>query len=181
MFSKNIQNLKTSPVRELIPFSKKAKEAGINIIHLNIGQPDLETPKEFFEAIENFDQETIAYSDSSGRKELLESIKKYYENLGMNYTEEEILITAGGSEALLFTLMTIFNSGDEVLIPEPYYANYNSFFAMLGIKVIGIPTEFEDNFKLPKKEVIEKLVTEKTRAIMFSNPGNPTGSVYSKD
>ncbi|MGL5961537.1 MAG: pyridoxal phosphate-dependent aminotransferase [Cetobacterium sp.] len=181
MFSKNIQNLKTSPVRELIPFSKKAKEAGIDIIHLNIGQPDLETPKEFFEAIENFDQETIAYSDSSGRKELLESIKKYYENLGMNYTEEEILITAGGSEALLFTLMTIFNSGDEVLIPEPYYANYNSFFAMLGIKVIGIPTEFEDNFKLPKKEVIEKLVTEKTRAIMFSNPGNPTGSVYSKD
>ncbi|MGL4976626.1 MAG: pyridoxal phosphate-dependent aminotransferase [Cetobacterium sp.] len=181
MFSKNIQNLKTSPVRELIPFSKKAKEAGINIIHLNIGQPDLETPKEFFEAIENFNQETIAYSDSSGRKELIESIKKYYENLGMNYIEEEILITAGGSEALLFTLMTLFNSGDEVLIPEPYYANYNSFFAMLGIKVIGIPTEFEDNFKLPKKEVIEKLVTEKTRAIMFSNPGNPTGSVYSKD
>ncbi|MGL4988646.1 MAG: pyridoxal phosphate-dependent aminotransferase [Cetobacterium sp.] len=181
MFSKNIQNLKTSPVRELIPFSKKAKEAGINIIHLNIGQPDLETPKEFFEAIENFNQETIAYSDSSGRKELIGSIKKYYENLGMDYAEEEILITAGGSEALLFTLMTLFNSGDEVLIPEPYYANYNSFFAMLGIKVIGIPTEFEDNFKLPKKEVIEKLVTEKTRAIMFSNPGNPTGSVYSKD
>ncbi|MGL4867687.1 MAG: pyridoxal phosphate-dependent aminotransferase, partial [Cetobacterium sp.] len=103
MFSKNIQNLKTSPVRELIPFSKKAKEAGINIIHLNIGQPDLETPKEFFEAIENFNQETIAYSDSSGRKELIGSIKKYYENLGMDYAEEEILITAGGSEALLFT------------------------------------------------------------------------------
>ncbi|MGL5428765.1 MAG: aminotransferase class I/II-fold pyridoxal phosphate-dependent enzyme, partial [Cetobacterium sp.] len=181
MFSKNIQNLKTSPVRELIPYSKKAKEAGIDIIHLNIGQPDLETPKEFFEAVENFGQETIAYSDSSGRKELIDSVKGYYKNLGMNYDSEEILITAGGSEALLFTLMTLFDAGEEVLIPEPYYANYNSFFAMLGIKVVGIPTQFEDNFKLPKKEVIESLVTEKTKAIMFSNPGNPTGSVYSKD
>lgn len=181
MFSKNIQNLKTSPVRELIPYSKKAKEAGIDIIHLNIGQPDLETPKEFFEAVENFGQETIAYSDSSGRKELIDSVKGYYKNLGMNYDSEEILITAGGSEALLFTLMTLFDAGEEVLIPEPYYANYNSFFAMLGIKVVGIPTQFEDNFKLPKKEVIGSLVTEKTKAIMFSNPGNPTGSVYSKD
>ncbi|MGL4970640.1 MAG: pyridoxal phosphate-dependent aminotransferase [Cetobacterium sp.] len=181
MFSRNIQNLKTSPVRELIPYSKKAKEAGIDIIHLNIGQPDLETPKEFFEAIENFKEETIAYSDSSGRKELLDSVRAYYKNLGMDYSNDEILITAGGSEALLFTLMTLFDAGQEVLIPEPYYANYNSFFAMLGIKVIGIPTKFEDNFKLPKKEVIESLVTEKTKAIMFSNPGNPTGSVYSKD
>ncbi|MGL5951442.1 MAG: pyridoxal phosphate-dependent aminotransferase [Cetobacterium sp.] len=181
MFSRNIQNLKTSPVRELIPYSKKAKEAGIDIIHLNIGQPDLETPKEFFEAIENFKEETIAYSDSSGRKELLDSVRAYYKNLGMDYSNDEILITAGGSEALLFTLMTLFDAGQEVLIPEPYYANYNSFFAMLGIKVVGIPTKFEDNFKLPKKEVIESLVTEKTKAIMFSNPGNPTGSVYSKD
>ncbi|MGL4999189.1 MAG: pyridoxal phosphate-dependent aminotransferase [Cetobacterium sp.] len=181
MFSKNIQNLKTSPVRELIPYSKKAKEMGIDIIHLNIGQPDLETPKEFFKAISHFKEETIAYSDSSGRKELIESIKKYYANLGMDYLNEEILITAGGSEALLFTLMTLFNEGEEVLIPEPYYANYNSFFAMLGIKVVGIPTKFEENFKLPSKEIIETLVTEKTRAIMFSNPGNPTGSVYSRE
>ncbi|MGL6066421.1 MAG: pyridoxal phosphate-dependent aminotransferase [Cetobacterium sp.] len=181
MFSKNIQNLKTSPVRELIPYSKKAKSAGINIIHLNIGQPDLETPKEFFKAIESFKEKTIAYSDSSGRKELIESVEKYYNNLGINYSYDEILITAGGSEALLFTLMTLFNEGEEVLIPEPYYANYNSFFAMLGIKVIGIPTKFEENFKLPKKDIIENLVTEKTRAIMFSNPGNPTGSVYSKE
>ncbi|MGL5089001.1 MAG: aminotransferase class I/II-fold pyridoxal phosphate-dependent enzyme, partial [Cetobacterium sp.] len=181
MFSKNIQNLKTSPVRELIPYSKKAKEMAIDIIHLNIGQPDLETPKEFFKAISCFKEETIAYSDSSGRKELIESIKKYYANLGMDYLNEEILITAGGSEALLFTLMTLFNEGEEVLIPEPYYANYNSFFAMLGIKVIGIPTKFEENFKLPSKEIIETLVTEKTRAIMFSNPGNPTGSVYSRE
>ena len=181
MFSKNIQNLKTSPVRELIPYSKKAKDAGIDIIHLNIGQPDLETPEEFFEAIENFGEKTIAYSDSSGQKELIESIRKYYQNMNINYENDEILITAGGSEALLFTLMTLFNEGEEVLIPEPYYANYNSFFAMLGIKVVGIPTKFEDNFKLPSREVIESLITEKTKAIMFSNPGNPTGAVYSKD
>ncbi|MBC2851363.1 pyridoxal phosphate-dependent aminotransferase [Cetobacterium sp. 8H] len=181
MFSKNIQNLKTSPVRELIPYSKKSKDAGIDIIHLNIGQPDLETPKEFFEAIESFGEKTIAYSDSSGQKELIESIKKYYQKMNINYENDEILITAGGSEALLFTLMTLFNAGEEVLIPEPYYANYNSFFAMLGIKVVGIPTKFEDNFKLPSKEVIESLITEKTKAIMFSNPGNPTGAVYSRD
>ncbi|MEG0069113.1 pyridoxal phosphate-dependent aminotransferase [Cetobacterium sp.] len=181
MFSKNIQNLKTSPVRELIPYSKKAKDSGIDIIHLNIGQPDLETPKEFFEAIENFGEKTIAYSDSSGQKELIESIKKYYQKMNINYENDEILITAGGSEALLFTLMTLFNAGEEVLIPEPYYANYNSFFAMLGIKVVGIPTKFEDNFKLPSRDVIESLITEKTKAIMFSNPGNPTGAVYSRD
>ncbi|MEG3013921.1 MAG: pyridoxal phosphate-dependent aminotransferase [Cetobacterium sp.] len=181
MFSKNIQNLKTSPVRELIPYSKKAKDSGIDIIHLNIGQPDLETPKEFFEAIENFGEKTIAYSDSSGQKELIESIKKYYQKMNINYENDEILITAGGSEALLFTLMTLFNVGEEVLIPEPYYANYNSFFAMLGIKVVGIPTKFEDNFKLPSRDVIESLITEKTKAIMFSNPGNPTGAVYSRD
>ena len=181
MFSKNIQNLKTSPVRELIPYSKKAREAGIDIIHLNIGQPDLETPKEFFQAIENFGEKTIAYSDSSGRKELIDSVQKYYKGLGMSYETDEILITAGGSEALLFTLMTLFNAGEEVLIPEPYYANYNSFFAMLGIKVIGIPTKFEGNFKLPEKHIIENLITERTKAIMFSNPGNPTGAVYSKE
>lgn len=181
MFSKNIQNLKTSPVRELIPYSKKAREAGIDIIHLNIGQPDLETPKEFFQAIENFGEKTIAYSDSSGRKELIDSVQKYYKGLGMSYETDEILITAGGSEALLFTLMTLFNAGEEVLIPEPYYANYNSFFAMLGIKVIGIPTKFEGNFKLPEKHIIENLITERTKAIMFSNPGNPTGVVYSKE
>lgn len=181
MFSKNIQNLKTSPVRELIPYSKKAREAGIDIIHLNIGQPDLETPKKFFQAIENFGEKTIAYSDSSGRKELIDSVQKYYKGLGMSYETDEILITAGGSEALLFTLMTLFNAGEEVLIPEPYYANYNSFFAMLGIKVIGIPTKFEGNFKLPEKHIIENLITERTKAIMFSNPGNPTGAVYSKE
>ncbi len=181
MFSKNIQNLKTSPVRELMPYSKKAKEAGVGIIHLNIGQPDLETPKEFFQAIENFEEKTIAYSDSSGQKELIEAIKKYYKNMDINYKNDEILITAGGSEALLFTLMTLFNEGEEVLIPEPYYANYNSFFAMLGIKVVGIPTSFEKNFKLPSKDIIENLITEKTKAIMFSNPGNPTGAVYSRE
>lgn len=181
MFSKNIQNLKTSPVRELIPYSKKAREAGIDIIYLNIGQPDLETPKEFFQAIENFGEKTIAYSDSSGRKELIDSVQKYYKGLEMSYETDEILITAGGSEALLFTLMTLFNAGEEVLIPEPYYANYNSFFAMLGIKVIGIPTKFEGNFKLPEEHIIENLITERTKAIMFSNPGNPTGAVYSKE
>ncbi|MBC2857310.1 pyridoxal phosphate-dependent aminotransferase [Cetobacterium sp. 2A] len=179
--SQRVLDLKTSPVRKLVPYAEDAVKNGKKIYHLNIGQPDVETPQEFYDAINNFDEKTLKYSHSAGKKELIEEISKYYKKLNINYNPEDILITVGGSEAVLFTLLALFDEGDEILIPEPYYANYNSFFDLLRVKVVPIRTSGDNGFHLPSKEEIEKLVTTKTKAIMFSNPGNPTGTVYKED
>lgn len=178
--SKRINDVKVSPVRKLLPYAEKAIKENKEIYYLNIGQPDIETPKEFFEAIVNFNVKTLGYSHSAGRKELIEEIVKYYKKLNIEYQNEDVLITNGGSEALLFTLMSIFDEGDEILIPEPYYANYNSFFNMLQIKIKPIETYAENGFHLSNFKNIEKNITLKTKAILISNPGNPTGTVYTK-
>ena len=179
--SKRVNNVKISPVRKLLTYANMAKSNGKKIYHLNIGQPDIKTPNEFFDAIRNYSEETLSYSNSEGRRELIEAISNYYMKLGMEYSNNEILITNGGSEALIFTLIAIYDEDEEILIPEPYYANYNSFFNMLKIKVNPIMTYAENGFHLPKIEEIERSITKKTKAILLSNPGNPTGAVYTED
>jgi len=170
-----------SPIRKLVPFSEAAKKQGKKVFHLNIGQPDIETPKEFFDAVRNFDEKVLEYAFSQGLPETIESFSNYYKSLGMNYEKDEILITNGGSEALFFAFVAVCDYGDEVLVPEPFYTNYNSFSQSAGAKVVPVPTSAADGFKLPSIEVFESKINSKTKAIMLSNPGNPTGAVYDMD
>lgn len=180
-FSKRITNMQESPIRKLVPIAEAAKRKGKKVYHLNIGQPDIETPQSFFNAVKNFDEKVLAYTFSQGIPQLINSFIKYYKNYNINLEEDEILITNGGSEALLFSLIAVCDYGDEVLIPEPFYTNYNGFSNAAGIKVVPITTRAEDGFHLPDKSQIEKLITSKTKAILLSNPGNPTGTIYTKD
>lgn len=178
--SKRIQRLKTSPTRKLNPYSEEAEKRGIKIYHLNIGQPDIETPKLFFEAIEKFNGKTLGYAHSRGIKPLIQKIQEYYDKMGIHYEEDEIVITYGGSEAVLFSMLAIFDEGDEILVAEPYYANYNSFCDVLNVKRNAVRTYAENGFHLPNRDEIEKYITPKTKAYMFSNPSNPTGVVSTK-
>lgn len=180
-FSERITDMQQSPIRKLVPIAEAAKKRGKTVYHLNIGQPDVKTPEVFFEALRNFDKEVLAYSFSQGSPELLESFSRYYKSYGIDFDPEDILVTNGGSEALLFSMIAICDNGDEILVPEPFYTNYNGFGSVAGIKVKPITTKAEDGFSLPPKEEIKKLVNEKTKAILLSNPGNPTGAVYSKE
>lgn len=170
-----------SPIRKLIPLADEAAKKGIKVYKLNIGQPNIVTPDSFFEGLHSYKEKIVTYSDSRGIPQLIESFVKSYKLSGINLEKEDILITQGGSEAILFTLMCICNEGDEVLVPEPFYSNYSSFSIFSGAKVKPIPTCIENNFHLPSKEELESLITPKTRAIMFSNPVNPTGTVYTDD
>ena len=170
-----------SPIRKLIPLADEAAKKGIKVYKLNIGQPNIVTPDSFFEGLPSYKEKIVTYSDSRGIPQLIESFVKSYKLSGINLEKEDILITQGGSEAILFTLMCICNEGDEVLVPEPFYSNYSSFSIFSGAKVKPIPTCIENNFHLPSKEELESLITPKTRAIMFSNPVNPTGTVYTAD
>lgn len=170
-----------SPIRKLIPLADEAAKKGIKVYKLNIGQPNIVTPDSFFEGLHSYKEKIVTYSDSRGIPQLIESFVKSYKLSGINLQKEDILITQGGSEAILFTLMCICNEGDEVLVPEPFYSNYSSFSIFSGAKVKPIPTCIENNFHLPSKEELESLITPKTRAIMFSNPVNPTGTVYTAD
>ncbi|WP_026895060.1 pyridoxal phosphate-dependent aminotransferase [Clostridiisalibacter paucivorans] len=179
--SNRITSMQESPIRKLVPIAEKAKKNGKKVYHLNIGQPDIKTPKFFFDAVKNFDEEVLAYSFSQGIPELINSFTKYYNDYGIDFKPEDILVTNGGSEAILFTLLAVCDDGDEVLIPEPFYTNYNGFGREIGVKVKPITTKAEDGFHLPKKEEIEKLISPKTKAILLSNPGNPTGAIYTKE
>ena len=179
--SKRITSMEESPIRRLVPYSQAAKSSGKHVYHLNIGQPDIETPSTFMESIRNFNENVIAYSFSQGMPELIDEIIKYYKKYNMHYEEDEVLITNGASEALLFTIIAIADSGDEILIPEPFYANYNGFNTAVDVKVCPITCNAEDGFHLPAKEVIEKAINSKTRGILLSNPSNPTGVVYTKE
>lgn len=177
-FSERIRAMQSSPIRRLLPFSDEAKKAGKKVYHLNIGQPDIKTPDEYFLAIRNFKAETIAYATSQGDDNLRDTISAYYKKWDIPYERDDMFITNGGSEALWFTVMTICDAGDELLVPEPFYANYNAFAQASLARVVPIPTKAEEGFHLPPAAVIEKLITPKTRAIWISNPGNPTGAVY---
>jgi aspartate aminotransferase len=169
-----------SPIRKLVPFADGAKARGVHVYHLNIGQPDLPTPPQFMETVRKAPLETVEYSPSGGFPTLVEKFAQYYRRLGLNVQKEHLLVTTGGSEALLFAFMSCLDPGDEVIVPEPFYANYNGFAIASGAKVVPITTRIEDNFELPEIEEFERLVTPRTKAILICNPSNPTGKLYSQ-
>lgn len=179
--SKRAELMPASPIRKLVPFAQAAKKRGVKVYHLNIGQPDIKTPELFFDAIKKFDAPVLAYALSQGDLNLINSFRKYYKKWGIDFEEGEIIITNGGSEAIIMTMMAIGDPGDEILVPEPFYANYNGFACEAGMTVKPITTKAEEGFHLPKKEYIKSLIKSNTRAIMISNPGNPTGAVYTKE
>lgn len=170
-----------SPIRKLVPYAEDAKKRGIKVFHLNIGQPDIETPKAALDAVKQNDIKVLSYARSEGSEEYRKKLSAYYRKNNIDVSEKDIIITTGGSEALLFALGSITDFGDEIIIPEPFYANYNGFSVANGIKVVPIVSKIEDDFALPPIEKFEELITDKTRAILICNPGNPTGYLYSKD
>ncbi|MDA9169556.1 pyridoxal phosphate-dependent aminotransferase [Crocinitomicaceae bacterium] len=169
-----------SPIRKLVPYAEKAKSNGKSVFHLNIGQPDIETPEAALKAIKNIDRTVIEYSHSAGFQSYRERLSNYYKNVGIDVEYDNILVTTGGSEALTFGFMSTCDPNDEVIIPEPFYANYNGFAVAAGLNVVPITANIEDGFALPPVEEIEKKITPRTKAIVICNPGNPTGYLYSK-
>ena len=169
-----------SPIRKLVPFAEKAKKKGIKVFHLNIGQPDIETPKSALKAVKNADIKVLAYSKSEGDLNLREKISDYYSRHNVKISSSDIIITSGASEALLFTIGSIMDSMDEIIIPEPFYANYNGFSAANGVNIVPVSSSIDDNFSLPKIDDFESLISSKTKAILICNPNNPTGYVYSE-
>ena len=170
-----------SPIRKLVPFAENAKMRGIEVIHLNIGQPDIKTPEVALEAIKNFKPKVVAYSHSAGFQSYREGLANYYKNVGLNVTYQNILVTTGGSEAITMSLNSIMDQGDEIIIPEPFYANYNGFSNAAGVKVKPISSSINSGFSLPEISEFEKLITPKTKAILICNPGNPTGYLYAQE
>lgn len=179
--SKRIDMMQESPVRKLVPIATKVKKTGKKVYHLNIGQPDIPTPDVFMDAIQNHDSRIIKYSFSQGEPELITAIQGYFKRDGILFDEEDILITNGGSEALTFTTIAICDPGDEILVPEPFYTNYNGFTGAVNVNIKPITTKAETGFHLPSREEITRLITPKTKAILFSNPGNPTGTIMRRD
>ncbi len=177
--SERAQNMPPSPVRKLVPYALRAKQRGIKVYHLNIGQPDIETPESALNAIRNIDLKVLEYALSEGNIEYRKAVESYYQSLGFaDITTDNIIVTNGGSEALNFAISTLCDSGDEIIVPEPYYANYNGFTSALNTKVVAIPSTIDTGFALPPIEEFEKKITDKTRAILICNPGNPTGYLY---
>ncbi|APA63463.1 pyridoxal phosphate-dependent aminotransferase [Maribacter sp. 1_2014MBL_MicDiv] len=170
-----------SPIRKLVPFSEGAKKKGIKVIHLNIGQPDIKTPQQALDAVKNNNINVLEYSRTEGSEEFRSKIAQYYIKNDIPVNANEIIVTTGGSEALSFAMNTIADTDDEIIIPEPFYANYNGFATACGVTVVPVVSKLEDNFALPPIEEFEKLITSKTKAILICNPGNPTGYLYSKE
>ncbi len=179
--SQKAMDMPASPIRKLVPFSEAAKKQGKTVYHLNIGQPDIETPQVALDAIKNLDRTVLEYSHSAGFESYRNGLSAYYIKTGINVQPEDILITTGGSEALIFGFMTTCNPGDEIIIPEPFYANYNGFAVTAGVNVVPVTASIETGFALPPIEEIEKKITPKTKGIVICNPGNPTGYLYSKE
>jgi aspartate aminotransferase len=170
-----------SPIRKLVPYAEEARRKGRTIYYLNIGQPDIPTPEVVLNAIRNNDLKIIEYSHSAGIESYRKKLAKYYQNLGIHISHNEILITTGGSEAILFGMMSCFNPGEEIIISEPYYANYNGFAIIAGAKIKPVTASIENGFALPPIEEFERLITPKTKGIIICNPNNPTGYLYSRD
>lgn len=170
-----------SPIRKLVPFAEGAKKKGIKVIHLNIGQPDIKTPQQALDAVKNNNINVLEYSRTEGSEEFRSKIAQYYIKNDIPVNTNEIIVTTGGSEALSFAMNTIADTDDEIIIPEPFYANYNGFATACGVTVVPVVSKLEDNFALPPIEEFEKLITSRTKAILICNPGNPTGYLYSKE
>ena len=170
----------TSPIRRLVPYADAAKKKGKKVYHLNIGQPDIATSPKFMEAIRKFDQKVVAYGNSQGDMNLIKAIQKYYDAWDIHYETKNIFITNGGSEALEMAIFGLCDPGDEILVFEPYYANYTTFAKLASAKITAVPTSAEAGYCLPDQATVEKYINDKTRAILLTNPGNPTGVVYSK-
>jgi len=170
-----------SPIRKLVPFAEAAKKRGISIYHLNIGQPDIETPAETLLAVRNSDFKILEYSHSAGNESYRKKLVEYYQRVNINVGYDEIIVTTGGSEAILFAFMSCLDADDEVIVPEPFYANYNGFAVEAGVKIKPITSQIETGFALPPIEEFEKLITPKTKGIVICNPNNPTGYLYSKE
>ncbi|MFZ5553997.1 MAG: pyridoxal phosphate-dependent aminotransferase [Bacteroidota bacterium] len=179
--SRKAELMPPSPIRKLVPYSEEAKKRGIKVYHLNIGQPDIETPEIVRKKMKDLDLKVVEYSHSAGNESYRKGLAAYYKKNGIDITHNDIIITTGGSEALIFGFMTCLNPGDEVIIPEPFYANYNGFAVAAGVTVVPVTAKIENGYALPPIAEFEKLITPKTKAILICNPGNPTGYLYSKN
>lgn len=179
--SKKGKAMPESPIRKLVPYAEEAERQGKKVFYLNIGQPDIKTPEVALEAIRNYDEEVVAYSHSAGNESYRRKLAGYYQNFGLNVSLEDLLITTGGSEALLFAFMSCFDEGEELIVPEPYYANYNGFSTAAAVTVKPIVSDIRSGFALPQVEAFEEAINEKTKGILVCNPGNPTGYLYSRE
>ncbi len=179
--SERIKNMECSPIRKLAEYEAIAIKKGLKVIHLNIGQPDVATPTSMLEAVKKYDGSVLKYTDSRGLPNTLETFIEYYSSIGINFEARDMVITNGGSEALLFAFISICDIGDEIIVPAPYYSNYNSFADIAHVKFAPVLTTLEDNYKLPSAADMEKAITDKTKAILISNPCNPTGAVYTAE
>jgi len=179
--SERARLMPASPIRRLVPYAERAKARGVKVYHLNIGQPDIETPAEIIKGYKKIDIKVLEYGHSAGLKSYIQSLVKYYHKAGIAVEPEEILVTTGGSEAISFALHALCDPGDEVIVPEPFYTNYFGFAIMAGVRLVPITTRPENGFALPDKAEFVRLITPRTRAVLFSNPSNPTGAVYTQD
>lgn len=179
--SQKATTMPASPIRKLVPFAEAAKKAGKNVFHLNIGQPDINTPEPALNAIKNYSEEVIEYSHSAGHESYRKGLAKYYQGFGIDIDENDIIITTGGSEALLFAFNSCLDPEDEVIIPEPFYANYNGFATSAGVNIVPVVSSIDNGFALPSVDEFEKKINKNTKAILISNPGNPTGYLYSDE
>jgi len=175
------RRMPASPIRKLVPYADAAKARGVHVYHLNIGQPDIETPAAMIEAYRALDRRVIEYGPSGGLATYVEALAGYYGRVGIDVEPSQILVTTGGSEALAFVFQAVAGAGDEIIVPEPFYTNYNGFAVMSGVTLVPIATRAEDGFALPERERFEERITDRTRAILLCNPGNPTGAVYSRE
>ncbi|HLV69650.1 MAG TPA: pyridoxal phosphate-dependent aminotransferase [Xanthomarina sp.] len=179
--SKKGQHMPQSPIRKLVPYAEMAYKQGKTVYHLNIGQPDIKTPKIALDAVKVHSLDILAYTRSEGSDEYRNKIANYYSQHDIHVSKDNIIVTTGGSEALLFAFGSVMDTDDEIIIPEPFYANYNGFSTASGVNIVPVISKIEDNFALPPIEEFEKLITPKTKAILICNPGNPTGYLYSKE
>ena len=175
------KSMPPSPIRKLVPFADEAREMGRHVYHLNIGQPDIHTPDKYWDAIKHHGRKVLEYGPSAGLTSYRKKLVDYYKRFNINVSYEEILVTTGGSEAIIFTLMAIADPGDEIIVPEPFYTNYNGFAIEAAAKIVTITSGIEEDFQLPPIDSIREKITDKTRAILFCNPNNPTGYVYSRE
>jgi aspartate aminotransferase len=178
--SKRGEMMPPSPIRKLVPYAEAARKKGVKVYHLNIGQPDIETPKMVLDAVRNSNFKVLEYSHSAGNESYRKKLVEYYRKAGIEVDHNQIIVTTGGSEAILFGFMSCLDAGDEIIIPEPFYANYNGFAVEAGVIVKAVTSTIDSGFALPPVEAFEKLITEKTKAIIICNPNNPTGYLYSK-